>query len=133
MSEPFQPLSRAPKVISIVDDNESFRRAMTTLIRSLGHAVAAFGSAEEFLTSGRLHDTACLISDVQMPGMDGIQLQDRLLAEGYRLPIIFVAADPESKARGKALASGALGFLNKPFREEILISFLEQALSGQRG
>lgn len=118
-------------VISIVDDDESFCRAMTKLVKSLGHAVAAFGSAEEFLESDRLGDTACLISDVRMPGMSGIELQDRLLAQGYRLPIIFVAADPELIARKQALASGALGFLNKPFSEEHLVSCLEQALSGR--
>jgi FixJ family two-component response regulator len=133
MSKSFKPPSADPRVISIVDDNESFRRAMTTLVRSLGHAVAAFGSAEEFLTSDCLRDTGCLILDVQMPGMSGIQLQDRLRADGHRLPIIFVAASPESKVRGQALAGGALGFLNKPFHEEMLISFLEQALSSGRG
>jgi len=84
---------------------------------------------EEFLKSGRVEDTRCLISDVQMPGMSGIDLQNHLLAEGYRLPIIFVTAYPESKAREQALASGALGFLNKPFNEEKLVSCLAQALS----
>jgi FixJ family two-component response regulator len=117
------------KVISIVDDDESFRRAITDLIRSLGYAVASFGSAEEFLHSNRLADTACLITDVQMPGMSGLDLQSALLAQGSRVPIIFVAADPGSKARGQALASGALAFLTKPFREEKLISFLDQAVS----
>jgi FixJ family two-component response regulator len=133
MSESFKPQSADVKLITIVDDNESFRTAMRRFMRSLGHAVATFGSAEEFLTSGHLHDTACLISDVQMPGMSGIQLQDRLRADGYGLPVIFVAASPEPKVRERALAGGALGFLNKPFHEEILISFLEQALSGPRG
>jgi FixJ family two-component response regulator len=117
------------KLISIVDDDESFRRALTHFIRSLGHAVASFGSAEEFLQSNRLDDTACLITDVQMPGMSGLELQGALLAQGSRVPIIFVAADPGSKARRKALTSGALGFLTKPFPEETLISFLDQALA----
>jgi FixJ family two-component response regulator len=116
------------KLISIVDD-DSFRRAMTDLVGYLGYAAASFRSAEEFLESGRLGDTDCLICDVQMPGMDGLELQDRLLAGGSRVPIIFVAADPGSKARGKALAAGALAFLHKPFREEKLISFLDQALA----
>ena len=117
------------KVISIVDDDESFRRALARFIRSLGYAVASFGSAEEFLQSNRLDDTACLITDVQMPGISGLELQGALLAQGSRIPIIFVAADPGSKVRGKALAAGALGFLTKPFREETLISFLDQALA----
>jgi len=116
------------KLISIVDDNDSFRRAMATLVRSLGYAVAAFGSAEEFLESDRLDDTACLISDVQMPGMSGIDLQDQLRARGRRTPIIFVAADPTSSARVRALAAGALGFLGKPFSEEKLTSILDEAL-----
>jgi FixJ family two-component response regulator len=118
------------KVISIVDDDESFRRAITELIRSLGYSVASFGSAEAFLQSDHFADTACLITDVQMPGMSGLDLQSAMLARGSRVPIIFVAADPGSKARGQALASGALAFLTKPFREEKLISFLDQALAG---
>jgi FixJ family two-component response regulator len=116
-------------VISIVDDDASFRRAAARLVRSLGHSVVAFGSAEEFLKSDCLRDTACLISDVQMPGMSGLELQNQLLAQGVRLPVIFITAYPESEARERALASGALGFLNKPFNEEKLIACLDQALS----
>jgi FixJ family two-component response regulator len=116
-------------VISIVDDNESFRRATAGLIKSLGYAAASFGSAEEFLRSERLDDTACLISDVQMPGMSGIELQNRLAIRGHRLPIIFVTAYPESNVRKQALACGALGFLNKPFSEQELISCIDQALA----
>jgi FixJ family two-component response regulator len=119
------------KVISIVDDDESFRRAITDLIRSLGYSVAPFASGEEFLQSDRLDETACLITDVQMPGMSGLDLQSAVLAKGSQVPIIFVAADPGSKARGQALASGALAFLTKPFREEKLIALLDQALSGR--
>lgn len=121
------------RVVAIVDDDESFRTAIANLIRSLGHSVASFDSAEEFLRWDHLHDTACLISDVQMPGMSGIELHEQLLAQGHRMPIIFVAADSESKARGEAFASGALGFFNKPFNEEKLISCLEQALATREG
>jgi FixJ family two-component response regulator len=121
-------LAKTP-IISIVDDNETFRRATARLMRSLGHAVAAFASAEEFLNSGRLNDTACLICDVQMPGMSGIELQEKLLTQGHRLPIIFVTAYPQSNVREQALTSGALGFLDKPFEEETLLSCLGQALS----
>jgi FixJ family two-component response regulator len=120
------------KVISIVDDDESFRRAITDLIRSLGYAVASFASAEVFLQSQRLCDTACLITDVQMPGMNGLELQGALLAMGSHVPIIFVAADPGSKARGQALALGALAFLTKPFREEKLICLLDHALEADK-
>jgi FixJ family two-component response regulator len=114
------------KRVCIVDDDVSFRRAMTQLIRSFGYQVESFGSAEEYLESGRVDDCDCLISDVQMPGMNGLELQDRLKARGSRVPIIFVAADPGSKARDQALAAGALGFLHKPFREEKLISLLDR-------
>ena len=116
-------------LISIVDDDESSRRAIANFINSLGYAAVAFGSAEDFLKSGRLDSTACLISDVQMPGMSGIELQDRLLARGYRLPIIFITAYPEASARERALASGASGFLTKPFNEEKLISHLDDVLA----
>ena len=119
-------------VISIVDDDESFRRATAGFVSSLGYTVAAFGSAEEFLKSNCLDDTACLISDVEMPGMSGIELQNRLIAQGYRLPVIFITAYSASKARAQALASGALGFFDKPFSEEKLISCIDQALSGRR-
>jgi FixJ family two-component response regulator len=115
-------------VISIVDDDELFRDAISRLLRSLGYATAAFASAEEFLQSGRAGDTACLVSDVQMPGMSGLELQDLLKARGARLPIIFVTAFPETEARQRALAGGALGFLDKPFSEEKLVACLHQAL-----
>jgi FixJ family two-component response regulator len=121
-------LAKAP-VISVIDDDRSFRRATARLINSLGHAVASFASAEEFLGSGRLDETACLISDVHMPGMDGIELQNRLRAEGCRVPIIFITGYSEAKARQRALASGAVAFLDKPFRDDELISYLDQALA----
>jgi FixJ family two-component response regulator len=120
-------------VISIVDDDVSFRGAIAGLIQELGYAVAAFGSAEEFLDSGRVDDTACLISDVRMPGMSGIELQSQLLADGRRFPIIFVAADPAPRLQRQALAAGAVAFLGKPFSEQRLISCLEQALARPEG
>jgi FixJ family two-component response regulator len=116
-------------VISVVDDDTSFRRATARLIQSLGHAVASYGSAEEFLGSGRIDDTTCLVSDVKMPGMDGIELQSRLRLQGCRLPIIFITAQPETSARRRALASGAVAFLNKPFRDDELVSCLDRALA----
>jgi FixJ family two-component response regulator len=116
-------------VISVVDDDESVREAIKGFIRSLGYVAATFASAEEFLKSERVHETACLITDVQMPGMSGIELQSRLIAKGHRLPIIFITAFPEAKARAQALAAGALGFLSKPFSDEKLISYLDEALA----
>jgi FixJ family two-component response regulator len=118
-------------MIAIVDDDESFRRATASFIRSLGYAAAAFGSAEAFLKSDRISDTDCLISDVQMPGMTGIELQGHLIARGHHLPVIFVTAFPEVKTRGRALAAGAVGFLDKPFRDQTLIACLNEALSAR--
>ena len=118
-------------VISVVDDDTSFCRATGRLIHALGHPVESFGSAEEFLRSGRIDDTACLISDVRMPGMDGIELQRRLRQQGCRLPVIFITAHPDPNARNRALASGAVGFLDKPFRDDALISCLDRALAGK--
>ena len=120
-----------PHVISIVDDDKSFRGAIARLIRSLGHSVAAFDSAEDFLQSDRLNETDCLICDVRMPRMSGIELQSNLIAKGYRLPIIFVTANPTESARKEALAAGAIGFLNKPFSEDTLIALLDEALRGR--
>jgi FixJ family two-component response regulator len=120
-------------VISIVDDDESVRETTRGLVRSLGYVAATFESAEDFLGSGRVHDTACLISDVQMPGMSGIELQSRLIAEGNRLPVIFITAFPEARARTQALLAGALGFLSKPFNEQKLIDCLELALAERDG
>jgi FixJ family two-component response regulator len=120
-------LSKVP-VIAIVDDDESFRRATTSFVRSLGYGTAAFDSAEAFLKSDRVSETDCLITDVQMPGMTGIELQGRLIAQGHSLPIIFITAFPEIKVRTQALAAGAVGFLSKPFNDENLITCLNEAL-----
>ena len=117
-------------VIAVVDDDESFRCATTSFIRSLGYAVLQFASAEAFLKSDSLHDTHCVISDVQMPGMNGIELQDQLIVQGHCLPIIFVTAFPEMKAQARALADGAICFLGKPFSDEELITCLNKALPG---
>ena len=116
-------------VIAIVEDDESFRRATTSFVRSLGYTALQFASAEAFLKSDRLHDIDCLISDVQMPGMNGIELQSKLIVQGYRLPIIFVTAFAEMRARTQALAAGAIGFLAKPFSGEELITCLNEALA----
>jgi FixJ family two-component response regulator len=115
-------------MISIVDDDEFVREATEELVRSLGYAAAGFASAEDFLQSEHLSTTACLISDVQMPGLSGIDLQRRLIADGHRVPIIFITAFPDERTRAQALGAGAVGFLTKPYREESLIECLSQAL-----
>lgn len=122
-------MSKAP-VISIVDDDESVREATKGLVRSLGYATATFASAEEYLRSDRVRDTSCLITDVQMPGMTGVELQDRLIASGKRTPVIFVTAFPEDNIRARVLEAGAFGYLSKPFNDECLIECLDEALKG---
>ena len=119
-------------MIAIVDDDRSVREAAKTLVGSLGYATAAFASAEEFLQSGRLRETACLITDVQMPGMSGVDLHDHLTANGHSTPVIFVTAYPEESVRVRALDAGAFGFLSKPFTEESLIECLNLALEHYR-
>lgn len=115
-------------MISIIDDDKSVRDAAKMLIRSLGYTTETFASAEEFLESGYLRDTACLITDVQMPGMSGVDLQSHLVANGHRTPVIFVTAFPEERVRTRALDAGAFGFLSKPFSEDSLIACLDRAL-----
>lgn len=115
-------------LISIVDDDESVRRTTTLLIESFGFRAAAFESAETFLRSGRLHDTSCLIVDVQMPGMNGLQLQSHLAAAGCGIPIIFITAYESTDSRQKAMQAGAAAFLGKPFSDEQLLQIIRSAL-----
>ena len=115
-------------MISIVDDDESLREAMKSLVRSIGYRAAAFGSAEEFLDSGRVGDTSCLITDIQMPGLSGLELQARLTAEGSDVPAIFVTALREESIRERAAKGGAFGFFQKPFQEEKLVDCVGRAL-----
>ena len=116
-------------MISIVDDDKSVREAAGRLLKSLGYATATFASAEEFLQSGRLQETLCLITDVQMPGMSGIDLQDHLCASGAITPVIFVTAFPEEALRQRALGAGAFGFLTKPISVQSLIACIDKALA----
>jgi FixJ family two-component response regulator len=101
-------------IVSIVDDDESVRTATSSLLRSLGWQVCLYASAEAFLESGTASDVTCVISDIQMPGMTGIEMQQRLLRSGHAPPIIFITAFESEVARKQALESGALCFLNKP-------------------
>jgi FixJ family two-component response regulator len=118
-------------MISIVDDDETVREATKGLVRSLGYVAETFRSAEEFLSSEHRRETACIITDVQMPGLSGVELQSRLIAEGDRLPIIFMTAFPEDRVRTRALEAGAYGYLGKPFAEKHLIDCLDRALKGR--
>jgi FixJ family two-component response regulator len=115
-------------LISVVDDDESVRRTTTLLIESFGFRAAAFESAETFLRSGHLHDTSCLIVDVQMPGMDGLQLQSHLAAAGCGIPIIFITAYESKDSRQRAMQAGAAAFLGKPFSDEQLLQIIRSAL-----
>ena len=115
-------------LISVVDDDESIRRTTTFLIESLGFRAAAFESAESFLKSGQLHITSCLILDVQMPGMNGLQLQSELAAAGYGIPIIFITSYDDKESRGRAMRAGAVAFLGKPFSDEQLLQTVRSAL-----
>ena len=98
----------------------------------MGYAAETFASAEEYLRSNRAADTACLISDIQMPGMNGADLQDRLIADGHHTPIIFVTAFPDEGIRARVMKAGAFGFLTKPFSDESLMACLDRALVGGR-
>jgi FixJ family two-component response regulator len=118
-------------MISIVDDDESVRETLKGLVRSFGLKADVFASAEEFLESNRLQDTACLITDVQMQGMSGVELQTFLLTQGHDMPIIFMTAFPEERIRMRALNAGAIGFLGKPFDEKSLIDCLDKALESR--
>src|ERR1700741_4469151 len=101
-------------VVSIVDDDPSMRLATDRLVRSLGYTAHVFASAKDFLESPHAAGSRCLIADVQMPGMSGLELQEHLLTQGRRIPIILITAFPEERARERALRAGALCFLTKP-------------------
>jgi FixJ family two-component response regulator len=116
-------------IISIIDDDDSMRCAMKSLVTSLGLRVHTFRSAEEFLQSPRLDDTSCLITDLQMPGLSGVELQSLLLAQAHHMPIILVTAFPEEPTRNRVMEAGALGFLSKPFETQTLIKLIEKAIA----
>jgi FixJ family two-component response regulator len=122
-----------PKIdVAVIEDDNSAREATNHLLRLLGYVTASFASAEEFLRSGRVRDTACVITDVRLPGMSGVELQSRLNMDGYCMPIIFITSFPDETIRARVLRDGALGYLSKPFREESLITCLDQALKHLR-
>jgi FixJ family two-component response regulator len=116
------------RVVSIVDDDESVRQALDGLLRSAGLPAVAFASAEEFLRSGQLRSTACLIVDLQMPGMDGLQLQEKLSRDGHRIPTVILTAQGDHESRGRLLGAGAAAFLQKPIKGDVLLSVVESLL-----
>jgi FixJ family two-component response regulator len=120
-------------IISVVDDDVWAREGIRDLVQSLGYRVSTFSSAEHFLESGQIADTVCVITDLQMPGMNGLELQRRLHAQGHRTPIIFITAYPNDLRRGRAINSGAVGFLSKPFKDEALIHCLNLAIGRSGG
>ena len=119
-------------LIAVVDDDASIRLATDSLLRSRGYAVCTFASPGDFLQSAELNETACVITDVRMPVMGGIELQAILRAQGYRVPFVFITAFPEGVVRTQAMKGGASGFLTKPFDAPTLIKYVEAALGTSR-
>jgi FixJ family two-component response regulator len=116
-------------LLSVVDDDESFRESMKRLMRSLGYTVEAFSSAADLLASPRLAETACLIADVHMPAMTGLELYRHLVAAGHPIPTILVTAYPNDADRTRALDDGAIGYLRKPVDQQQLMGCLRAALT----
>lgn len=116
------------KLIAVVDDDELVRIALQRLLKTSGFAVISFGSAEDLLKSGQLREIACLIADIRMPGMSGLDLQTKLKTENYAIPIIFITAHGDEKMRLQAVRAGAVGFLAKPFDSGILLERVRAAL-----
>jgi FixJ family two-component response regulator len=115
-------------MVAIVDDDDLMRGALQGLLKSVGLPAQAFASAEEFLRSGQRRQARCLIADIRMPGMSGLELQAKLNSNHHRIPIIFITAHGEEKMRMQALRAGAVEFLTKPFDDEILIDSVRAAL-----
>ncbi|MBN3968777.1 response regulator [Pseudomonas gregormendelii] len=124
-------MTRIP-IISIVDDDKSGRIALSSLMRSLGYESHLFSCAEDFLASTERNVTDCLITDVQMPGMSGLDLQRELCNHSPDVPIIFITAHPEESVRQRAKAGGAVCFLSKPFDGQVLIDCIERTLANAR-
>jgi FixJ family two-component response regulator len=120
-------VSGAP-VIAIVDDDHALRNSLDDLIRSIGFRTLVFPSAEVFLSSNQAREAACLILDVRMPGMSGLDLQRQIVAVNWQIPIIFVTSHADDDARAQAIQAGAVAFLYKPFHEEELLNAIDLAL-----
>jgi FixJ family two-component response regulator len=116
-------------VVSIVDDDHTVRSATRAFVRSLGYRAATFPSAEDFLASSEIDATDCVIADIQMPGMSGLDLQRALAHRGRKLPIIFITAFPDDRIRQQAIDAGAIGMLTKPCDGDMIVKCLEAALA----
>ncbi len=125
-------MPKAKPLISIIDDDESMREAIKGLMRSLGYRVEAVASAQEFLSSRFVLHTACVIADMQMPGMTGLDLYQRLSTSGKRVPTILITAYPDDGVRERALSAGVVGYLSKPFEEDDLLACVRSALMHAR-
>jgi FixJ family two-component response regulator len=121
-------IRRKAKMVAIVDDDDLMRTALQGLLKSAGLPAQAFPSAEEFLRSGHQHDTACLITDIRMPGMSGLELQAQLNADRCRIPTIFITAHGDAKMRMQAMRAGAVEFMAKPFDDEALLESVRAAM-----
>ena len=119
---------QSEQLVAIVDDDDLVRGAVQGLMKEAGLEARAFASAEDFLNSGVLRQIACLISDIRMPGMSGLELQDTLNAKGCRIPTIFITAHGDAKMRLQAMRAGAVEFLAKPFDDELLLDKVRAAL-----
>jgi FixJ family two-component response regulator len=122
----------APK-IAVIDDDAGVRQALKDLLRSLAYVVENFASAEEFLDWAGTNQASCVITDVRMPGIGGIELQARLAAQGWRIPMIFMTAFPDEKEKVRVLKNGAIDFLTKPIAQECLVHCLQRALAAPGG
>lgn len=118
----------AQRVVAIVDDDESVRMSLQSLMRAVGLPAKAFASAEEFLDSGQQQHAACLIADIRMPGMSGLELQARLNSQNCRIPTIFITAHGDTNMRLHAMRAGASEFLTKPFSDRVLLEHVRAAL-----
>jgi FixJ family two-component response regulator len=118
--------------IAVVDDDESVRQGLANLISSVGYEAELYASAEEFLARPKADEAACLVLDLRMPGMSGLELQRRLAAHSGAPPVIIITAHGDDEARAETLAAGAVAFLNKPFKEETLLGAISSALSFDR-
>ena len=116
------------KMLAVVDDDNAVGLATRELLRSLGYAAAVFGSAEEFLRSDVLPRTSCLITDVRMPGMSGVELQAHLIRAGFRFPIIFMTSFPEESTKARVLAAGAHSYVKKPLEVQAFMDCIEAAV-----
>jgi len=118
-------------MVAIIDDDDSYRVAVQRLLKSAGFSAQSFASAEDFLSSGRQHETGCLIADIRMPGMSGLDLQAKLNSDHHPIPTVFMTAHGDEKMRLQAMRAGAVKFLTKPFDGETLLEAIRVALEGE--